>query len=208
MKNMTARKEDFIMQKLPESEFWDFSLDVYGRPEVSKLCLDLQDSYGVDVNMLLFACWLGHTGRGTVTVSAWRAMGLRLNKWRDEVIKPLRSVRHMLKHEHLAPLDMKEQVFKCEIDAEHIEQLILEKEWGNSRRSKISDSTRRTQDMIENLVTYLKAEKVTLDSKLAYRCERLVKHIGGLLDDKLIRSSCQHAMGLSSGDSQADITMP
>lgn len=198
------------MLELPESEFWDFSLNVYNRPEVSKLCLDLQDNYGADVNMLLFACWLGNSGRGTVTVSAWRAMILRLAKWREKVIKPLRSVRHTLKHEHLVPSNMKEQVFKCEIDAEHIEQLILEKEWGNTRRSIISDSTRRTQDMIENLATYLKAERAPLEKKLAYRCERLVKHISGLLDDKLLRETCHQAMGLTqdSGISRTDIIMP
>jgi len=198
------------MLELPESEFWDFSLNVYNRPEVSKLCLDLQDNYGADVNMLLFACWLGHSGRGTVTMSAWRAMILRLTRWREKVIKPLRGVRHMLKHEHLAPPNMKEQVFKCEIDAEHIEQLILEKEWGNTHRSIISDSTRRTQDMIENLVAYLKAENTAQEKKLAYRCERLVKHISGLLDDRLIRDTCHQAMGLmpDPGDSRADIIMP
>lgn len=197
------------MLELPESEFWDFSLNVYNRPEVSKLCLDLQDNYGADVNMLLFACWLGHSGRGTVTVSAWRAMILRLGKWREKVIKPLRGVRHMLRDEHLAPTSMKEQVFKCEIDAEHIEQLILEKEWGNTRRSIISDSTRRAQDMLENLAAYFKAENTTLEKKLAYRCERLVKHISGLLDDKLLRQTCHQAMGLmpDPGDSRADITM-
>ena len=160
--------------------------------------------------MLLFACWLGHTGRGTVTVSAWRAMILRLTKWRDKVIKPLRSVRHKLKDEHLAPLTMKEQVFKSEIDAEHIEQLILEKEWGSTRRSVIADATRRAQDMIQNLVAYLQAENATLDTKLAYRCERLVKHISGLLDDKLLRETCHQVMGLNQdpGDARADITLP
>lgn len=197
------------MQELPKSEFWDFSLTVYNRPEISKLCLDLQNNFSADVNMLLFACWLGHTGRGTVTVSAWRAMILRLTKWREKVIKPLRGVRHMLMGEHLAPLSMKEQVFKSEIDAEHIEQLILEKEWGNTRRSIISDAPQRAKDMLENLAAYLKAENITLEQKLAYRCERLVKHISGLLDDKLLRASCHQAMGLAqdAGDSRADITM-
>lgn len=198
------------MMELPESEFWDFSVDVYSRPEVNRLCLDLQNNYGADVNMLLFACWLGHTGRSTVTVSAWRAMILRLTNWRENVIKPLRGVRHMLKHEHLAPSSMKEQVFNSEIDAEHIEQLILEKEWGNTRRSVISGSPRRSKDMIENLSAYLKAENIAFEQKLAYRCERLVKHISGLLDDKLLRETCHQAMGLTQdpGGSRADITMP
>lgn len=197
------------MQALPPCEFWDFSLEVYDRPEVRKLCLDLQDNYGADVNMLLFACWLGHTGRGTVTVSAWRAMILRLTKWREKVIKPLRSVRRILKDEHLALPAMKEQVFKCEIDAEHIEQLILEKEWGSTRRSVISGSSLRARDMIENLAAYLQAENIRLEQKLAYRCVRLVKLISGLLDNMLLRRTCYQAMGLPQepGHAIADITM-
>lgn len=198
------------MLELPKSEFWDFSLDVYKRPEVSKLCLDLQDNYGADVNMLLFACWLGHTGRGTVTVSAWRAMVLRLTKWREKVIKPLRDVRHMLKDELLAPPRMKEQVFNSEIDAEHIEQLILEKEWGTTRRSNVASSTHRAKDMLENLAAYLKAENIAQEAKLAYRCERLVKHISGLLDDRLLRTISHQAMGLlqTQAEAKAEITMP
>lgn len=198
------------MQQLPPSEFWDFSLDVYRRPEVSRLCLDLQDSYGADVNMLLFACWLGYTGRGTVTVSAWRAMILRLGKWRDKVIKPLRSVRHMLRDEHLAPITMKQQVFGCEIEAEHVEQLILEKEWGSTRRSMSADSPRRAQDMLVNLAAYLQAENIAIEQKLANRCERLVKLISGLRDDRLLHQICYRAMGQAQrpGPARADITMP
>ncbi|MDH5738282.1 MAG: TIGR02444 family protein, partial [Gammaproteobacteria bacterium] len=128
------------MQSLAPSEFWDFSLEVYERPEVSRVCLELQDSYGADINMLLFACWIGQSGRGEISVSAWRAMNLRLNKWRDKVIKPLRKLRHILKHEQLAPKGMKDQIFQCELEAEHVEQLVLEKEWGSTRRPLVSGS--------------------------------------------------------------------
>jgi len=190
------------MQTLTPSEFWDFSLDLFRRPELSKLCLELQDNYAADINMVLFACWLGHTGRGTVSVSAWRAMILRLNKWRDQVIKPLRKVRHLLKHEQLAPTGMKDQVLECELEAEHVEQLVLEREWGSTRRPLVSGASRRANDVIENLVTYFKAEQIALDSKLAYRCERLVKLVSGLLDDKYLHQACYQAMGLSSSQSQ------
>ncbi|MDH5446177.1 MAG: TIGR02444 family protein [Gammaproteobacteria bacterium] len=198
------------MQTLPHSEFWDFSLEVYERPEVSKLCLDLQDNYSADINMLLFACWLAQTGRGTVTVSAWRAMTLRLTRLREKVIKPLRSVRHILKEEHLAPEAMKQKVFEAELEAEHIEQLILDKEWGSGRRPVVSGSERRTRDMIENIVAYFRAEGLSFDHKLAYRCERLVKLISGLLDDKFIHHTCYQLMELSRDpdESRQDLTMP
>ena len=39
-------------------EFWQFSLEVYARPQVADLCLVLQDEHGFDVNILLLCLWL------------------------------------------------------------------------------------------------------------------------------------------------------
>ena len=41
---------------------WDFSLRVYRAPGVSDWCLALQDGHGADVNILLWAAWLGAAG--------------------------------------------------------------------------------------------------------------------------------------------------
>src|SRR3546814_8824998 len=43
---------------------WRFSVAVYGRPEVPASCLHLQDTYGVDVNVLLLALFAARRGRG------------------------------------------------------------------------------------------------------------------------------------------------
>lgn len=43
--------------ELTPSQFWDYSVARYGQKEVAPLCLDLQDNYGVNVNLLLFMCW-------------------------------------------------------------------------------------------------------------------------------------------------------
>ncbi|NNC63961.1 MAG: DUF2390 domain-containing protein, partial [Gammaproteobacteria bacterium] len=34
--------------------FWAFSVRVYGKPDVPTACLDLQNDYGLDVNLLLY----------------------------------------------------------------------------------------------------------------------------------------------------------
>lgn len=44
-------------------EFWQFSLEVYAKPQVAELCLALQDEHGFDVNILLLCLWLAQ-GRG------------------------------------------------------------------------------------------------------------------------------------------------
>lgn len=187
------------MFELPKSEFWDFSLAVYKQSEVSGVCLELQDDYGADINMMLFACWLGHSGRGVVSITAWRAIILRTTKWREKVIRPLRSVRRFLKDEQLAPLSMKDNILKCEFDAEHIEQLILEKEWGTGRRANDKEILLRVQDIADNLYSYFAAEDIDVDSKLGTRCERLIGLITGYRDEKALREASKQALTTQSG---------
>ena len=45
--------------------FWNFSLELYAGDGVAEACLDLQERRGCDVNILLFCCWLGASGRPT-----------------------------------------------------------------------------------------------------------------------------------------------
>ena len=42
--------------------FWSFSTEFYGRTGVAPACLVLQDRFGCDVNLLLFALWAARRG--------------------------------------------------------------------------------------------------------------------------------------------------
>src|SRR5665213_163755 len=46
--------------------FWRFSQDFYALPGVAPACLALQDGHGRDVNLVLYGCWLGMSGRGAM----------------------------------------------------------------------------------------------------------------------------------------------
>ena len=48
----------------PAHPFWDFSLALYRKPGVAAACLRLQDGPGLDVNLLLYACWTAANGAG------------------------------------------------------------------------------------------------------------------------------------------------
>ena len=54
--------------------FWNFSLEIYSGEGVAEACLDLQERRGCDVNILLFCCWLGASGRPTLTADRLRAL--------------------------------------------------------------------------------------------------------------------------------------
>ena len=47
-----------------DEAFWRFSLVFYERPGVADALIALQDRGGFDVNLILFALWLGISGRG------------------------------------------------------------------------------------------------------------------------------------------------
>lgn len=76
--------------------FWDFSLALYGKPEVATACLDLQDRHGRDVNLVLYLCWLGMSGRGRVDPAGLARAEAAVAPWRRLAIEPLRKARRSL----------------------------------------------------------------------------------------------------------------
>ncbi len=79
-----------------DSPFWRFALRVYAEPGVSPLCLALQDENGVDVNLLLFACWCGSTGR-SLTMQHVETAAAATVAWTEGVVRHLRAARRAWK---------------------------------------------------------------------------------------------------------------
>ncbi len=115
----------------PPSAFWTFSLRLYARPGIADACLRLQARHGIDVNLMFCCLWRGVEGerlkRGEI-----RAMIARVRILHEQVVKPLRTARVALK----TMLDgdpalgvaigaVRAAVKKCELDAEHVEQIVL-----------------------------------------------------------------------------------
>jgi uncharacterized protein (TIGR02444 family) len=111
--------------------FWNFSLEIYGGEGVAEACLDLQARRGCDVNILLFCCWLGASGRPTLTADRLRAILKVSDVWQAEIVRPLRQVRQLLKdrpwNETLPETveAARRRVADAELAAEHAEQLKL-----------------------------------------------------------------------------------
>lgn len=77
--------------------FWDFSLAVYRLPGVAATCLRLQDEAGVDVNLLLYFCWLATVRAAALDEAAIRQAVARTGAWREDVVRPLRALRRRMK---------------------------------------------------------------------------------------------------------------
>ena len=118
------------MTGLPHNPFWDFSLRVYGTAGVAPACLELQDRHGLDVNLLLLCCWLGHCQKAAPTRAEVARLADAVAAWHNDVVRPLRQARRRLKAPGpaIAPAlaeALRQEVKRIELDAEHIEQLAL-----------------------------------------------------------------------------------
>jgi uncharacterized protein (TIGR02444 family) len=151
----------------PEHPFWDFALKVYQMPGVSEACLEIQERHGADVNVVLFCCWLGESGRGAVTPEKLAEACKAVASWNETVVKRLRAVRRVLKEGiEKAPSDLasslRKQIQTYEIDAEHIELLTLAASVADMKPDPSRPADARADDAIANIGLYLVSLNATL----------------------------------------------
>ena len=110
--------------KKQASPFWRFSLRIY--PAVADTCLELQDRFGVDVNVLLFLLFAAHNGR-KVGKSEVADIISSVSSWNESAVVPLRSVRRFLRSppgiiEPDAAGALRQHVKEVELEAERLQQ--------------------------------------------------------------------------------------
>jgi uncharacterized protein (TIGR02444 family) len=76
--------------------FTRFALELYRRAGVAEACLDLQNRHDLDVNVVLFAAFVGAVRRQTLTTADLDLAHRRVDAWHHEVVRPLRAVRQRL----------------------------------------------------------------------------------------------------------------
>lgn len=146
----------------PDHPFWDFALRVYRAEGVGAACLNLQERHGIDVNLMLFCLWLGESGRGALDETETLAVMAASDRWHKVVVKGLRLVRRSLKDGFPdAPARLRTalraQVQATEIDAEHLEQLILAGAVEHSPDHAKAPATERAAHAAETARHYLHA---------------------------------------------------
>ena len=115
------------------SDFWDFSVRVYGQPGVADACLALQDHHGLDVNLLLYCCWVG-ASRGAIREADLKPAFEFSATWSLNVVRPLREVRSWMKtaarQSDCIPsadcMEVRADVKAAELAAERLQQIGLE----------------------------------------------------------------------------------
>lgn len=80
-----------------DEEFWRFSLAFYDYPGVAEALIALQDRDGANVNLILFALWLGISGRGSLDAGLLAAAAQTAGALGGEIVEPLRALRRKLR---------------------------------------------------------------------------------------------------------------
>ncbi len=114
----------------PNSEFWNYSSQIWTLPQVEPLCLDLQDHFDINVNVLLYCYWVGEKKLSLNDDDIQTLIDATL-PW-STIIAPLRDSRKMMRQNLIAmSSDMINQTIsninEMEINAEHMTQIALEK---------------------------------------------------------------------------------
>jgi uncharacterized protein (TIGR02444 family) len=152
-----------------DNPFWRFSLAVYAAPGVADECLALQDTRGIDVNMLLFCAWLG-ARRTALTADDLAPIEAGARPWREAAVQPLRAARRGIKALKAADNDiaaLRNDVAALELRAEQIEQAML-----FSMAPGAVDATLSTEQVVRrNLSAFLGHDGSTarlIDAALAH----------------------------------------
>ena len=113
---------------------WRFSLAFYTRPCVSEALIALQDRAGCDVNLMLFALWLGVFGR-SLTKEELAIADQIARPIRADIVEPLRALRRKLRADPDADVQrLRDGIKTLELTAEKVIQVRLGRSarYGNS----------------------------------------------------------------------------
>ncbi len=109
-----------IQTNTGSNPFWNFSLAIYAQAGVATVCLDLQESLGVDVNLLLYVCWCASEGRA-LTDRQIVAVDASIADWRRDVVHPLRVLRQGLR-DYPGVDSTRAMIKQAELEAERVQQ--------------------------------------------------------------------------------------
>ena len=149
----------------PDGEsLWRFSLAFYAHPGVSEALIELQDRAGFDVNLMLFALWLGVSGRGRLTKEELAIATRIVRPIGADIVEPLRELRRKLRSDPDADVQrLREGIKALELAAEKIVQNRLARIAGPAGRA---DLVQRAAAAHANLALYL-GRKMTGSSEAA-----------------------------------------
>jgi len=141
----------------PNSELWNYSTQTWTLPEVELTCLEMQNDYDININILLYCCWVGDKSL-LLNDDDMQTLLDTVQPWQI-IIKPLRDSRKMMQQQLIAmPANMVDQtvanISEMELNAEHMTQLAMEKVLKQESISSASDQS-NIECSLNNIKVYI-----------------------------------------------------
>lgn len=169
--------------QFPDSAFWDFSIGFYARTEVESICLELQNRYELNVNLVLLALWLSAHKHIILSAEQWQQLVAIASPW-QEIILPLRKSRQFIRDTVIAwsaefQAEIAASISEIELNAEHMQQLALEKTFEEFNAEKSEQPA--LEKVTGNISNYLQA----LNSETSIETLKdFISKLVNTLDDK------------------------
>jgi uncharacterized protein (TIGR02444 family) len=110
---------------LSSEQFWQYSLSLY--PAIKDLCLQWQDNFGVNINLLLFLLYLDKQQQ-SLTEQQLQQLEDLLQHFSSEVTQSIRALRRAMPSPWLESdmqQPLRQQLLNTELAAEKLEQQLL-----------------------------------------------------------------------------------
>jgi len=157
---------------IQSQSFWKFSLELYDRGSVAPACLELQNRFDLDINLVLFCYWYGYAW-GEIDTATLNEVVDTSSNWKKNVVQPLRNVRKWMKLNsgdfHPKQVthfnNLRQQIKADELDAEKYQQEAMERVvLGDSKN--ISARLDRSAERIGTIIDPRAASRFNLEQML------------------------------------------
>jgi uncharacterized protein (TIGR02444 family) len=174
------------MSILPEHSFCIFVKQIASQNHTKSILLTLQQRLNLNINILLFCCWVAQTGRKQFNKKDIQNISLAILPWHEQVVAALKKLRIFLRQKTLKPINHKicEFILEKEIIANQIEQLMLTD--AIMRPSYQRSITQKFTDACKNISTYCKESRAGMDQQDTEIIKQLLSLVFPTIDQKQI----------------------
>ena len=148
-----------------DNPFWTYSYALHESEGVGPACIELQDRHGLDVNLLLYCCWIAASGRGALDAADLEKAFETVQQWQTRVSTPIREIRRLLKTDSLGvPMDLAQAFRKDLMSVELASERVAQDALFAIARPPLDLAMERRESVVrENLMRYLDFSGVVSD---------------------------------------------
>ncbi len=155
--------QNFGKKTLNPESFWQFSLSLY--PVVKEVCLQWQDNFGVNINLLLFLLYLDKQQQ-SLSESQLQKLEDLLKHFSTEVTQSIRALRRTLPSPWLESdmqQPLRQQLLSTELAAEKLEQQLLIQQFNYLEQS---DELLPHSQLLDHYLVLIQAPVEQLDAEI------------------------------------------